>query len=94
MIKSIITGFILSFIILLVCTIAKLNSEPIFFIVFIVLVVLAIVISGFAVSGDRMRANMATESKEDKKWRVTNSINLMLIATPVLAGLIIIHYLI
>lgn len=92
MIKSIIGGFILSFVLLLACTIAKVNSETVFFVAFILLVGLAIIISGAAVSGDRMRANLATESKTDKKWRITNSINLMLAATPVLGVFLLIHY--
>ncbi|AYE51726.1 DUF5316 family protein [Priestia megaterium] len=92
MIKSIIVGFILSFILLLGCTIANVNSETVFFAVFILLVGLAIIISGVAVSGDRMRANLATESKTDKKWRITNSINLMLAAAPVLGVFLFIHY--
>jgi len=92
MIKSIIGGFILSFILLLGCTIANVNSETVFFVAFIILVGLAIIISGAAVSGDRMRANLSTESKTDKKWRITNSINLMLAATPVLGVFLLIHY--
>ncbi|WP_416434035.1 DUF5316 family protein [Priestia megaterium] len=91
MIKSIIGGFILSFILLLGCTIANVNSETVFFAVFILLVGLAIIISGVAVSGDRMRANLATESKTDKKCRITNSINLMLAAAPVLRVFLFIH---
>ncbi|USL44306.1 DUF5316 family protein [Priestia megaterium] len=92
MIKSIIGGFILSFILLVACTIANVNSETVLFTAFIILAGLALIISGAAVSGDRMRANLATESKTDKKWRITNSINLMLAATPVLAVLLLIHY--
>ncbi|WP_374989023.1 DUF5316 family protein [Priestia megaterium] len=92
MIKSIIGGFILSFVLLLACTIANVNLETVFLAVFIILVGLAIIISGEAVSGDRMRANLATESKTDKKWRITNSINLMLAATPVLGVFLLIHY--
>ncbi|MFP3666260.1 DUF5316 family protein [Priestia sp. SIMBA_032] len=92
MIKSIIGGFILSFILLLGCTIANVNSETVFFAVFILLVGLAIIISGVAVSGDRMRANLAMESKTDKKCRITNSIILMLAAAPVLGVFLFIHY--
>lgn len=92
MIKSIISGFILSFILLVACTIANVNSETVLFTAFILLVGVAIIISGAAVSGDRMRANLATESKTDKKWRITNSINLMLAAAPVLGVFLLIHY--
>lgn len=92
MIKSIIGGFILSFILLLACTIANVNSETVLFTAFIILVGLALIISGAAVSGDRMRANLSTESKTDKRWRITNSINLMLAAAPVLGVFLLIHY--
>ncbi|MHA2961146.1 DUF5316 family protein [Priestia megaterium] len=92
MIKSIIGGFILSFILLVACTIANVNSETVLFTAFIILVGLALIISGAAVSGDRMRANLATESKAEKKWKITNSINLMLAAAPVLGVFLLIHY--
>ncbi|WDL87709.1 DUF5316 domain-containing protein [Priestia aryabhattai] len=92
MIKSIIGGFILSFILLVACTIANVNSETVLFTAFIILVGLALTISGAAVSGDRMRANLATESKAEKKWKIKNSINLMLAAAPVLGVFLLIHY--
>ncbi|MBU3569906.1 hypothetical protein IUK39_06935 [Priestia aryabhattai] len=92
MIKSIIGGFILSSILLVACTIANVNSETVLFTAFIILVGLALTISGAAVSGDRMRANLATESKAEKKWKIKNSINLMLAAAPVLGVFLLIHY--
>jgi len=94
MIKSIGIGIILSLAILLVSTVVSLSIEQIFFVGLIILVLVAIAISGFGVSGDRMRANLATESKEDRNWRVKASINIFLSALPLLVGLIISHYLV
>ncbi|MFS1514517.1 DUF5316 domain-containing protein [Chengkuizengella sp. SCS-71B] len=48
----------------------------------IILIVLAIITSGTAVSGDRMRANFVYESREDRNSRMRWSKNLMLMSIP------------
>ncbi|MFS1515847.1 DUF5316 family protein [Bacillus sp. SM2101] len=58
-----------------------------------ILILLGIMISGFGVSGDRMRANLNSEDKEDKKWRLKWTKNLMITSLPPLALGMIIYYL-
>ncbi|MDX8365491.1 DUF5316 family protein [Cytobacillus sp. IB215665] len=58
-----------------------------------ILILLGIIISGFGVSGDRMRANLNSEDKEDKKWRLKWTKNLMITSLPPLAVGIIVYYL-
>jgi hypothetical protein len=46
------------------------------------LIGLSMIFSGSLVSGDRMRANFATESKEDRDNRVTGTFRLFLLGLP------------
>ncbi|MEJ9152457.1 DUF5316 family protein [Bacillus smithii] len=86
MLKSFITGIIVSLIIWTAGTVSNLNVSRIFFIVSVLLIVLAVVLSGLGVSGDRIRANAATETKEDRNWRIDTSKNIILIALPSIIG--------
>lgn len=56
------------------------------------LIVLSFIFSGVLVSGDRMRANLATESVEDRQRRNTLSFRLALIAIPSFAVAISFYY--
>jgi len=56
-----------------------------------ILILLSIVISGFAVSGDRMRANQAYEDHSDKKWRMEWTRNLMIAASPSILTIILLY---
>jgi heme/copper-type cytochrome/quinol oxidase subunit 2 len=86
MLKSFITGIIVSLIIWIAGAVSNINVSRIFFIVSILLIVLAVVLSGLGVSGDRIRANAATETKEDRNWRIDTSKNIILIALPSIIG--------
>jgi hypothetical protein len=49
--------------------------------------------SGSMVSGDRMRANYATESAEDRKERNRTTLNLMLLGLPSVLTAVLLYYL-
>lgn len=55
---------------------------------------LAMVFSGSLVSGDRMRANFATESAEDRRNRNSVTFRLALIGIPNLAIAVLIYFLV
>jgi len=55
---------------------------------------ISMVMSGSMVSGDRMRANFATESAEDRKERIRTTLNSMLLGLPSVLTAILLYYLI
>jgi uncharacterized membrane protein YczE len=93
MLKSFITGIILSLIIGIAGTINNLNVSQIFFIVSAILIVLAVAISGLGVSGNRIHANAATETKEDRNWRIDTSKNVIILSLPSIIGFFLFYYL-
>ncbi|MGP3610978.1 MULTISPECIES: DUF5316 family protein [Anoxybacillaceae] len=68
------------------------NIKIYLFIISGILILSSIVISGFSVSGDRMRANQAYEDDSDKKWRMKWTINLMIVSIPSILTLIFLHF--
>ncbi|MDP5275379.1 DUF5316 domain-containing protein [Chengkuizengella axinellae] len=82
--KPLIYGVIILFVTLVVSLMTgTINSfGSITSIVAIVFIVLAVITSGSAVSGDRMRANFAYETKEDRYSRMRWSKNLFLMSIP------------
>lgn len=59
-----------------------------------VLIVIAMIMSGSMVSGDRMRANIATETREHRNERNKFTANSFLMAVPnILISLILYYYL-
>ncbi|MCD7034797.1 DUF5316 domain-containing protein [Metabacillus sp. GX 13764] len=57
-----------------------------------VLIGLSVIISGAAVSGDRMRANHYSETTADRRQRFSWSVKLLLAGVPSLAGAVLLHY--
>ncbi|MFC5602777.1 DUF5316 domain-containing protein [Sporosarcina koreensis] len=56
-------------------------------------IVISLISSGVLVSGDRMRANLATESAKDNKQRNNVSFSSVLIAVPSIAAAILFYFL-
>jgi hypothetical protein len=54
---------------------------------------ISMVMSGSIVSGDRMRANFATESAEDRKERNRITLNSMLLGLPSVLTAVLLYYL-
>ncbi|NDI35308.1 DUF5316 family protein [Chengkuizengella sediminis] len=83
-VKPLVHGGIILFItFIIVLSVGEIHSiGNITFKVAIILIILAILTSGTAVSGDRMRANFAYESREEKKSRMRWSKNLLLMSIP------------
>ncbi|MFC5589246.1 DUF5316 domain-containing protein [Sporosarcina soli] len=54
---------------------------------------ISMVMSGSIVSGDRMRANFATESAEDRKERNRITLNSMLLGLPSVLIAVLLYYL-
>lgn len=48
----------------------------------IVLIVLAVLVSGLAVSGDRQRANFQSETKEERRFKIQSTLNILIMAVP------------
>lgn len=92
MLKSFIFGIILSIGILLAHVWINFYLVSAYFVVSVIFIAIAILISGFSVSGDRMRANNASESRNDRKWRIGFSGKLVLIAIPNIIALCISYY--
>ena len=55
---------------------------------------ISMVMSGSMVSGDRMRANFATESAEDREGRNRTTLNSMLLGLPSILTAVLLYYLI
>lgn len=60
----------------------SISYETVFGTVSIILIGLAVLISGLAVSGDRQRANHYSETKENRQFRIKNTLNLIITAIP------------
>lgn len=58
-----------------------------------IFIVISMVMSGSMVSGDRMRANFATESVEDRKERNQTTLNSLLIGLPNVLTAILLYFL-
>ncbi|MGF7535252.1 DUF5316 family protein [Bacillus mexicanus] len=48
----------------------------------IVFIVLAVLISGLAVSGDRQRANFHSETKQERRFKIQGTLNILIMALP------------
>ncbi|MEW4970551.1 DUF5316 family protein [Bacillus stercoris] len=60
----------------------NISYESIFVTVSIIIIGIAVLISGLAVSGDRQRANHYSETKENRQFRIKNTLNLIILAIP------------
>ncbi|WP_339246410.1 DUF5316 family protein [Bacillus sp. FSL R5-0523] len=60
----------------------NISYESIFGTVSIIIIGIAVLISGLAVSGDRQRANHYSETKENRQFRIKNTLNLIILAIP------------
>ena len=58
-----------------------------------IFIAISMILSGSMVSGDRMRANFATESEDDRKVRNTISFNSMFLGLPCVFIAILLYYL-
>ncbi|MGG1689383.1 DUF5316 domain-containing protein [Bacillus ginsengihumi] len=93
MVRSFIAGVIIALIISIIGIAIKFSVSQIFFIVSLVIIILAVLVSGFGVSGDRIRANTSNETKEDRNWRINFSRNLIILSIPSIIGFIVSRYL-
>ncbi|MCY8827197.1 DUF5316 family protein [Bacillus atrophaeus] len=67
----------------------SISYETVFGTVSIILIGIAVLISGLAVSGDRQRANHYSETKENRQFRIKNTFNIVITAIPSLIILIV-----